>query len=146
MKIIAIDNSHFSAWLSLWKQYLVFYKTELDDAVTNETFARICDENIRNIGGFIALFQNEPVGFTHYIIHPNTWSNNEVCYLEDLFVAPHARGLGLGAALIGKVKNFATCENLKRVYWLTKEDNLTAQSLYNKLAKKTGFIQYSVDV
>ena len=28
-----------------------------------------------------------------------------------------------------------------RVYWLTHQDNLVAQQLYNKVAKKTGFIQ-----
>jgi ribosomal protein S18 acetylase RimI-like enzyme len=29
-----------------------------------------------------------------------------------------------------------------RVYWLTREDNATARALYDKLADRSGFIQY----
>ena len=29
-----------------------------------------------------------------------------------------------------------------RLYWLTKEDNRTARALYDKLAERSGFIQY----
>jgi GNAT superfamily N-acetyltransferase len=64
------------------------------------------------------------------------------CYLQDLFVAETARGLGLGRALIEAVCDKARAEGASRVYWLTQEGNATARALYDKLAERSGFIQY----
>ena len=51
-------------------------------------------------------------------------------------------GLGIARALIGHVKMHTEKLACDRVYWLTHQDNLVAQQLYNKVVKKTGFIQY----
>lgn len=44
--------------------------------------------------------------------------------------------------LIEHVYQVAQQRNCDRVYWLTQESNRQAQVLYDKVAKKTGFIQY----
>jgi len=36
----------------------------------------------------------------------------------------------------------AQAEGASRVYWLTHETNTSAQALYDKLAARSGFIQY----
>jgi hypothetical protein len=33
-------------------------------------------------------------------------------------------------------------QGASRVYWLTQEGNATARALYDKLAERSGFIQY----
>jgi GNAT superfamily N-acetyltransferase len=42
-------------------------------------------------------------------------------YLQDLFVADSARGLGLGRALIEAVYEKAKADGCSRVHWLTQE-------------------------
>ena len=64
------------------------------------------------------------------------------CYLEDLFVEPSVRGGGTGRALIAAVEAAACAAGASRLYWLTHETNETAQTLYNKVAERAGFIQY----
>jgi GNAT superfamily N-acetyltransferase len=81
-------------------------------------------------------------GIVHYLYHRTTWTVGNYCYLQDLFVAETARGLGLGRALIEAVCEKARAEGASRVYWLTQEDNATARALYDKLAERSGFIQY----
>jgi GNAT superfamily N-acetyltransferase len=81
-------------------------------------------------------------GIVHYLYHRTTWTVGNYCYLQDLFVAETARGLGLGRALIVAVCEKARAEGASRVYWLTQEDNATARALYDKLAERSGFIQY----
>jgi ribosomal protein S18 acetylase RimI-like enzyme len=57
-------------------------------------------------------------------------------------VAADARGQGVGAALIKEVETIARVAGASRIYWLTKEDNVAARALYDKLADRSGFIQY----
>ena len=81
-------------------------------------------------------------GIAHYLFHRSCWTIGNYCYLQDLFVAEGARNLGLGRALIAAVEERARSAGASRVYWLTQESNAHARALYDKLAERSGFIQY----
>jgi GNAT superfamily N-acetyltransferase len=81
-------------------------------------------------------------GIVHYLYHRSMWTVGNYCYLQDLFIDPNTRGLGLGRALIEAVYSEAKKAGASRVYWLTQEDNAQARALYDKLADRSGFIQY----
>ena len=81
-------------------------------------------------------------GIVHYLFHRSCWTIADYCYLQDLFVAETARNLGLGRTLIEAVEREARAAGASRVYWLTKEDNATARKLYDRVAERSGFIQY----
>lgn len=53
-----------------------------------------------------------------------------------------SRGKGVGRALIERLYEEAKAAGSTRVYWLTHESNETAQTLYDRIAEKPGFIQY----
>lgn len=53
----------------------------------------------------------------------------DVCYLQDLFTAPHARGKGVARALIAEVTEWARAQTCSRVYWSTQQTNATARRL-----------------
>lgn len=127
-------------WRPLWRGYLDFYKTRLEEATTRETFRRLVEDE--RMFAFAAETGGVLVGFVHCITHPATWSVRDYCYLEDLFVSPSRRGTGAGRALIEAVYEEAKARGLDRVYWLTHETNETARRLYDKLASHDGFIQY----
>ncbi|WP_297369873.1 GNAT family N-acetyltransferase [Acidocella sp.] len=131
------------AWAPLWQGYLEFYKVpDLAAEITDKTFARLLDD-AEPVHGFVAEDEaGALLGFVHYIFHRNTWMIADVCYLEDLFTAPQARGKGVGTALIEAVYGAAQRRGAPRVYWLTHETNKTAQSLYDKVAERSGFIQF----
>jgi len=82
------------------------------------------------------------VGLVHFIFHRSTWFVGPTCYLQDLYTFDALRGQGIGRALIETVYAQARQNNAARVYWLTHESNLTAQGLYDKVADRSGFIQY----
>jgi GNAT superfamily N-acetyltransferase len=129
-------------WDALWDGYLRFYESALDPAVTDATFARLIEPDVSNMFAFVAEEAGELLGFTHCVLHPATWTEGHYCYLEDLFVAPHARGKGVGEALIRAVYDRANQLQCARVYWHTHESNKTAQALYDRVAIKSGFIVY----
>lgn len=143
-KTLKIDD--FEQWLPLWAGYLQFYETDLSTEITELVFERLCDENEKQMGGFLAIDGENAIGLVHFIIHRNTWSDKDVCYLEDLFVSPENRGGGVGRALINSVGEFARENNLRHVYWQTNKLNDRAQILYEKMAGPSEFIVYKMKI
>ncbi|MBZ4486534.1 GNAT family N-acetyltransferase [Microbacterium sp. cx-55] len=131
-------------WLALWSGYLAFYETALDDATTDATFARLVDSE-SSMHAALARDENDTViGLVQWVTHPATWSTGDYCYLEDLFVSPDARGGGTGRALIEHVRAWAADERCAKVYWLTAESNSVARELYDRVATRSGMIQYQI--
>jgi GNAT superfamily N-acetyltransferase len=57
-------------------------------------------------------------------------------------VAPEARGLGVGRALIEATYAEADFRGATRTYWATQESNATARALYDRVGTLTDFVQY----
>ena len=130
-----------AAWEPLWQGYLTFYQTSVSAEVTHTTWSRLLDpaEPVQGLG---AHLDGSLVGIAHLVYHRSTWSVENRCYLNDLFTAPEARGRGVARSLIEAVYREASGAGAARGSWLTHETNMTAQALYDKVASRTGFIQY----
>lgn len=130
-------------WKRLWGAYLNFYGASLPPEVYRTTFARLISGQRAEPHGLIALSDDVPVGVTHYILHRSCWKVEEVCYLQDLFTVPAARGRGVGRALIEAVYEAADAAGAPAVYWLTQENNYQGRMLYDRIGTKSSFIRYN---
>ncbi len=131
-----------AAWRPLWRGYLAFYETDLPEEIYATSFARLVDPAVTDYSGLVAEADGRPVGIAHYIFHRHGWRIEPVCYLQDLFVAPQARGTGAGRALIEGVYAAADAAGAPAVYWLTQAENATARRLYDRIGRATSFIKY----
>ena len=138
-----IEPDDKADWRALWTAYLDFYETSVSDEVYDTTFQRLLDPARPNQNGMLALEGTRAVGLVHYIYHPHNWRIEDVCYLQDLYAAPEARGMGIGRALIEAVYARADADGRPAVYWMTQEFNATARQLYDRIATVTPFIKYS---
>ncbi len=130
-------------WRRLWRDYLAFYETALPEEVYATSFARLIDPEVRDYHGLVALGgDGRPVGLAHYILHRHGWRIEDVCYLQDLYVAPEVRGTGAGRRLIEAVYAAADEGGTPEVYWLTQEFNATARRLYDRVGIATPFVKY----
>ena len=140
-----IVRTDYVQWLSLWDGYNAFYgrsgSAALPDDITATTWARFFDE-MEPVHALVAELDGRLVGLTHYLFHRSTTLVDPICYLQDLFTSPDARGQGVGRALIEAVYRRARTARSARVYWQTHETNSSAQSLYAKVAERSGFIVY----
>jgi GNAT superfamily N-acetyltransferase len=141
LRIRPIDANDYDAWLPLWKGYQDFYRVDIADAVTRNTWKRLLDP-AEPMNAALAERDGRAIGLVHWIFHRSTWTDGDYCYLQDLFVAPDVRGAGAGRALIEHVYAGAKRHGAARVYWLTHETNEVAMRLYDRIAGKSGFIQY----
>ncbi|SDG01228.1 GNAT family N-acetyltransferase [Alloyangia pacifica] len=131
-----------AAWRELWTGYLTFYETSVPEAVYASTFARLLGDDPQDFHGLLALVDGVPVGLVHYVFHRHCWRIENVCYLQDLYAAPEARGTGVGRALIEAVYAAADAEGAPNVYWMTQDFNTTARQLYDRIGTQTPFIKY----
>lgn len=129
------------AWQPLWEAYLRFYRAELGPEVTEAAFARL-SERRDGMAGMLAWSGAGAVGLAHVVVHPSTWGVAPSTYLEDLFVAPGARGTGAARALIDAVYAGADAAGAPHVYWHTQEYNAHARSLYDVVGRRTSFVVY----
>ncbi|MEZ5716079.1 MAG: GNAT family N-acetyltransferase [Paracoccaceae bacterium] len=142
LTIRPIEPGDYDAWHRLWAGYLEFYETSLPETTYQETFKRLCDKDNSEQMGFLAVQDGTPVGLVHYIFHAHNWRPEGVCYLQDLFADPAARGTGVGRKLIEAVYAAADAAGRPSVYWMTQEFNATARQLYDRIATVTPFIKY----
>jgi GNAT superfamily N-acetyltransferase len=133
-----------ATWEELFAGYHAFYgrpywpQEKYDDAWRR--FEQ--DDEIHARG---ASIDGSLVGIVHFLVHAST-SSADVCYLQDLFTAPEARGKGVARALIAEVVRWAREQGCARVYWLTQSSNETARRLYDQVADNRGFIQYTIQL
>lgn len=131
-------------WQPLWDGYNRFYERVLAGEITEVTWGRFfaADEPV-----FAAVAERggQLVGLVHYLYHRSTTMIEDVCYLQDLFTGPEARGQGVGRALIEHVYDAAAKAGLSRVYWQTHEAN-PARKLYDRVATLSPFRRYVKDL
>ncbi|NNU15189.1 GNAT family N-acetyltransferase [Parvularcula sp. ZS-1/3] len=142
VEVRPITEADRGVWRDLWRGYLEFYESGVPEEVYASTFTRLLSAEPYDPCGFIAWEGGEAVGLVHYMEHRHCWKEANVCYLQDLFAPPKARGQGVGRALIEAVYAEADRRGFGAVYWLTADDNAEARKLYDRIAKKTPFIKY----
>jgi GNAT superfamily N-acetyltransferase len=142
--ITPLEPQDRARWAELWRLYLEFYETILPAEIYEHTWQRLIAPQgpIRGLGARLGAADAPLVGITHYLFHAHAWSRSEVCYLQDLYVDAEARRLGCGQKLIEAVAAVARGRNCLRLYWTTKQDNTSARSLYDRIARFNGFIRY----
>lgn len=81
----------------------------------------------------IGSVDGEALGFALYFQNYSTFVGRPGLYLEDLYVRPAARGVGLGKALLQRIAAIAVERRCGRVEWTALEWNEPAIRFYEKL-------------
>jgi GNAT superfamily N-acetyltransferase len=77
--------------------------------------------------------EGRPAGFALYFFNYSTWMGRPGIYLEDIFVEPEFRGLGIGRALLKQVAAIAVEKNCRRLQWEVLDWNTPAIEFYRAM-------------
>ena len=84
----------------------------------------------------IAYVDAEPAGFAVYFQTFSTFLGLPGVYLEDVYVSPAWRGLGLGRRLLAHVASVAVDRGWGRMEWSVLDWNELALNLYRKIGAR----------
>lgn len=141
VEVRPVSADDHAAWLPLWQGYQRFYMTEIPAEASEMSWQRFLDPN-EPINAALAWHDGQAIGLVHWVYHRSTWTVGDYCYLQDLFIDKNVRSNGCGRQLIEFVYAQAQQANCSRAYWLTHESNSKAMLLYERIAERSGFIQY----
>ena len=130
-------------WEKLYKGYADFYKVEMNNKIL-ETVWRWLNDNNHELKGIGYEIDGKIVGLAHYRKLLSPLKGKYIGYLDDIFVDLEYRGQKIGAKLINKMKEVSKSKGWNLVRWITRNDNIRAKSLYDRISEKTNWDVYEL--
>ncbi|MBM3496667.1 MAG: GNAT family N-acetyltransferase [Armatimonadetes bacterium] len=96
---------------------------------------------------WLALKDGRSVGYAIVFETYSTFLARPTLYLEDIFVLPEARGLGIGSALFDHVRALAIARGCGRMEWCCLDWNVDAQAFYERAGARnlSEWLYYRLD-
>ena len=135
-------------WRRMWLANCAHYGVSIPAADDRELWRRIMDPDFP-IGTLVCgapVGESPLAGFANYVLRPHSFSSRMVCYLEDLWVEPSARGAGWGRKFIDALVARGRDRGWRRIYWHTGADNVAARRLYDRVTRVTDYVRYDISL
>lgn len=151
MNVVRIERKGVELVAPLFDAYRVFYGQASDPTLAREYL----DERLGNgqsvvfaaIDGPDAGTGANAIGFTQLYPLFSSVAARHTWLLNDLFVAPEARGQGVARALLERARKFAETSGAFKLVLATAPDNEAAQNLYESARwKRDPFFHYYLEV
>ena len=130
-------------WEKLYCDYAKFSGVKVNKKVMHTVWNWLHDKT-HNLKCLVYESKREIVAFAIYTSMPRTLSGKNIGFLDDLFVDANFRGKRIGEKLLKKLKDIAGYKNWDFVRWISRRDNLSANTLYNRIAEKTTWDIYEI--
>ena len=146
-EISRVTEADLGELLPLVHAYCDFYRvTPTDEALLALARALIADPEREGVQ-LLARDGGEPVGFATVYWTWATTIASRIGVMNDLFVAPAARGTGAAEALIHACVEECRQHGARLLTWQTAPDNERAQHVYDRIgAKRSQWVDYSLNV
>lgn len=141
-----LSHDDYEQWQILFSAYADFYRMPMDRTILENVWSWIFDDN-KAFFSLIAKDENgQTVGFMHYRAMPSPLRGKDVGFLDDLFVDPACRGSGAVDALFDALHASAKEHQWPSVRWITAENNYRGRAVYDRVASKTHWQTYQLDI
>jgi ribosomal protein S18 acetylase RimI-like enzyme len=101
-------------------------------------------DNNHELEGLVYEIDGNVVGLAHYRRMPSPLRGQNIGFLDDLFVDPDHRGQKIGEIILKELKKISKSKGWNLIRWITRDDNVRAKSLYDRIAEKTSWNLYEL--
>jgi len=144
--VARVGSSDLEELLPLVRAYCDFYGVSpSDEALLELSRALIADPDRHGVQLVARGDGGEAVGFATIFWSWNTLVGARIGVMNDLFVAPQARGTGVADELIAACLEECRRHGAAELIWQTARDNARAQRVYDRIgATRSEWIDYSL--
>ncbi len=121
---------------TLVRELAAYERLEHDALATGDDFRRHLFGPNRAAEAILGERDGQPIGFALFFTTFSTFRGRPGLYLEDLFVRPEHRSMGIGRALIARVAKVAVERGCGRLEWAVLDWNAPALGFYGTLGAR----------
>jgi GNAT superfamily N-acetyltransferase len=143
-----VSEADLGDLLPLMRAYCDFYETSPSDGeLLALSRAMLADPEHEGVQMIARDAQGNAVGFASVFWSWDTTEATRIGIMNDLYVAPCARGTGLAERLIEACVERVRGRGASRLEWETGPDNLRAQAVYDRIGGvREPWLVYSLGV
>jgi GNAT superfamily N-acetyltransferase len=146
-EISRVGEEDLAELLPLMRGYCDFYEVSPSDEELLELSRALIADPDRDGVQLIARSGGEAVGFATIYWSWATTIASRIGVMNDLFVAPSARGTGAAEQLIHACVDECRKHGAAELAWQTATDNERAQRVYDRVgAQRSQWVDYSLSV
>ncbi len=138
-----ISNIDKESRRKLYKGYADFYGSPINDKILDLVWSWLMDKN-HELKGIVYEIDGNLTALAHYRAMPRPLKGKYIGFLDDLYVDPAYRNRKIGQKLMNEIKVISRSEKWDLVRWITRQDNIKAKSLYDKISEKTNWDVYEM--
>jgi GNAT superfamily N-acetyltransferase len=129
------------AWSDLWAKWQSHMSGMVPEGATARAWAQITTPG-SGLFALLACSNTEARGFANVSVTPFAWTGGPILFLQDLYVAPAARGTGVGRSLLQAVYDEADAMGAAQVFWMVDELDSDLQAFYARHGIRTPYLRY----
>ena len=135
--VTPVRSSDHDHWAALFHLYARSHHVQLSPETIEAVWRRLHDRNDVLQGLVVRrTYSGPPAGMAHYRAFPQAFGPKQGCFVDDLFVAPAARGEGAASAVLAHLRRLAAVRGWGAVRWLMAADNGRAGTVYDGTAAR----------
>ena len=130
--VTPVRSSDHDQWAALFRAYGRSHHLQLSPETIEAVWRKLHDRN-DVVHGLVVrrTYSGPPVGMAHYRAFPRTFGPKQGCFVDDLFVAPAARGEGAASAVLAHLRRLAAVRGWGAVRWLMVADHGRSRTVYD---------------
>ncbi len=133
-RIAEVREADLDDLLALMRAYCDFYETRPDaQALLDLARALLADPEHEGVQLLARDAVGQAVGFATVFWSWDTTEGARIGIMNDLYIAPEARGSGLADGLIAACRELCVARGAVRLEWMTAPDNHRAQAVYERV-------------
>ena len=144
-KIRDIKIEDKNDWGILFQKYADFYKIEINEDIVSRVWQWLHSPK-HELQALVGEINNQVVAFAHYRRMPSPLRGKDIGFLDDLYVHPDFRGQKIGEKLIEQLKQISKNEKWGLVRWITRNNNIRAKKVYDRVSNKTNWDVYELSL
>ena len=138
---IKIEDKH--DWKILFQMYADFYKVKINENIVTIVWQWLHTSE-HELQGLVGEINSKVIAFTHFRRMPSPLRGKDIGFLDDLYVHPDFRGKKIGEKLIEQLKQISKAKKWNLVRWITRDNNVRAKKVYDKISNKTNWDVYEL--